>query len=171
MMSPSPLEIPILEDVGPLTPEVGDWAEDKYRLVKLYANLFTTSMRRKWEELIYIDLFAGAGRARVRGAERIVPASPLLALSVDPRFDRHMGRHPKVAHRPPARRQDLGPVSDGIVRPLGPSRGDPARGRRRGMGSRFAAGCPPDCTLGSPEGDSRPELWRPESPGSGGLRA
>ncbi|HUP25918.1 MAG TPA: three-Cys-motif partner protein TcmP [Thermoanaerobaculia bacterium] len=89
-MSRSPLEIPTLEDDGLLTPEVGDWAEDKYRLVKLYANLFTTSMRRKWEELIYIDLFAGAGRAKIRGAERIVPASPLLALSVDPRFDRHI---------------------------------------------------------------------------------
>jgi three-Cys-motif partner protein len=89
-MSPSPLEIPTLEDDGLLTPEVGDWTEDKYRLVNLYANLFTTSMRRKWEELVYIDLFAGAGRAKIRGAERIVPASPLLALSVDPRFDRQI---------------------------------------------------------------------------------
>lgn len=87
-MSSSPIEIPSLEDDGLLTPEVGDWAEDKYRLVKLYADLFTTSMRDKWDELCYVDLFAGAGRARIRGTDRIVTASPLLALSVEPRFDR-----------------------------------------------------------------------------------
>lgn len=47
-------------------------------------------MRRKWEELIYVDLFAGTGRARIRGTERIVPASPLLALTVEHPFDRYV---------------------------------------------------------------------------------
>lgn len=89
-MSPSPIEIPTVKDDGLVTPEVGDWAEDKYRLVRLYADLFTTSMRKKWDELVYVDLFAGAGRARIRGTERIVAASPFLALNVEPRFDRHV---------------------------------------------------------------------------------
>jgi three-Cys-motif partner protein len=89
-MSPSPIEIPTFEDDGLFTPEVGDWAEEKYRLVRLYADLFTTSMRNKWDELVYVDLFAGAGRARIRGTGRIVAASPFLALSVEHRFDRHV---------------------------------------------------------------------------------
>lgn len=89
-MSSSRIEIPTLEDDGLVTPEVGDWAEDKYRLVKLYASLFTTSMRNKWDELVYIDLFSGAGRSRIRGTDRILPASPLLALDLDHRFDRYV---------------------------------------------------------------------------------
>lgn len=89
-MSPRPIEIPFLEDDGLLTPEVGDWAIDKYRLLKLYATLFTTSMRSRWDELIYVDLFAGTGRAKIRGTERIVPASPLLALTVEHPFNRYV---------------------------------------------------------------------------------
>lgn len=89
-MTSSPIELPTLDDDGLLTPDVGDWAEDKYRLVKLYASLFTTSMRGKWDRLVYVDLFAGAGRAAIRGTQRIVPASPLVALNVDHRFDRYV---------------------------------------------------------------------------------
>lgn len=84
------IEIPTLEDDGLLTPEVGDWGEDKYRLVKLYAELFTTSMSGKWEELVYVDLFAGAGRSRIRGKSRIIPASPLLALELKQTFNRYV---------------------------------------------------------------------------------
>jgi three-Cys-motif partner protein len=89
-MSPRPIAIPFLEDDGLLTPAVGDWAIDKYRLLKLYATLFTTSMRSRWDELISVDLFAGTGRAKIRGTERIVPASPLLALTVEHPFDRYV---------------------------------------------------------------------------------
>lgn len=89
-MTSSPIELPTLDDDGLLTPDVGDWAEDKYRLVKLYATLFTTSMRGKWDELVYVDLFAGAGHAAIRGTQRIVPASPLVALNIDHRFDRYV---------------------------------------------------------------------------------
>lgn len=89
-MSPSTIEIPTLEDDGLYTPAVGDWAEEKYRLVKLYGRLFTTSMRGKWDELVYVDLFAGAGRAKIRGKERIVPASPTLALTLEHPFDRYV---------------------------------------------------------------------------------
>lgn len=82
-------ELPALTD-NLSTPVVGEWAEDKYRLVHLYAKLFTTSMRGKWSRLIYLDLFAGAGRSTVRGSGRILPGSPTLALSLDPPFDRYV---------------------------------------------------------------------------------
>jgi three-Cys-motif partner protein len=82
--------LPELEDDGLLTPEVGEWAEEKYRLVGLYDELFPKSMKGKWGSRVYLDLFSGAGRARLKGTKRIVPASPLLALSVSDKFDRYI---------------------------------------------------------------------------------
>lgn len=82
--------LPELEDDGLITPEVGDWGEDKYRLVGYYATLFANSMKGKWGKRVYVDLFAGAGRARLKGTNRIVPASPLLALEVEAKFDRYV---------------------------------------------------------------------------------
>lgn len=83
--------LPNLEDDDLETPEVGSWAEDKYRLVRNYASVFATSMKRKWECRVYIDLFAAAGRSRIEGMRmRVVPASPLLALGIPDRFDRYI---------------------------------------------------------------------------------
>jgi three-Cys-motif partner protein len=78
--------LPTLDDDGLYTPEVGDWAEQKYRLVSSYATMFSTAMRGKWHR-VYIDLFAGAGRAHIKNTQRIVPASPMLALNVPNKFD------------------------------------------------------------------------------------
>jgi len=82
--------LPSLADDGLTTPLVGEWAEEKYQLVSCYAQVFARSMKNKWEQRIYIDLFSGAGRARVRDSGRIVPASPLLALGISDPFDRYI---------------------------------------------------------------------------------
>jgi len=58
-------KLPELKDDGLITPEVGAWADDKYRLVGNYAAMFAISMKKKWECQVYIDIFAGAGRARI----------------------------------------------------------------------------------------------------------
>ena len=68
-----------LIDDGLPTPEVGEWGEEKYRLIQLYAKLFATSMKAKWDYLVYIDLFAASGRSQVRKTNKIIPASPLPA--------------------------------------------------------------------------------------------
>ncbi len=73
-----------------MTVEVGPWAEDKYRLVWNYAKMFATSMKNKWEARVYIDLFAGAGRAKIDNTRQIVPASPLLALDIPDKFDKYI---------------------------------------------------------------------------------
>lgn len=83
-------ELPRVEDDGLLTPEVGAWGERKYRLVAIYAEMFATSMKDKWDCRVYIDLFAGAGRAKLRGSTAIVPASPLLALGIPNKFDKYI---------------------------------------------------------------------------------
>jgi three-Cys-motif partner protein len=82
--------LPELEDDGLITPEVGAWGEEKYRLVGLYAEMFSKSMKGKWGSRVYLDLFAGAGRARIKDTKRILPASPLLALSVVNKFDKYI---------------------------------------------------------------------------------
>jgi len=82
--------LPHLEADGLVTPEVGSWAEDKYRLVRNYAETFTTSMKGKWDHRVYIDLFAGAGRSRIEGSGVIVPASPILALELPHKFDKYL---------------------------------------------------------------------------------
>ena len=73
--------LPSLEDDGLITPVVGDWSEDKYQLARCYASIFATSMKNKWECLVYVDLYSGAGRSRlVDSRGKIVPATPLLVL-------------------------------------------------------------------------------------------
>jgi three-Cys-motif partner protein len=83
-------QLPTLPDDGLITVEVGNWGEEKYRLLNLYAQIFSVSMQGKWDCRVYIDLFAGSGRSRIKGTSRIVAGSPLVALSVDPPFDRYV---------------------------------------------------------------------------------
>jgi len=78
---------PSISDDGLFTPEVGSWSEDKYKLVGLYSRLFATGMKFKWEQRVYIDLYAGAGVAKLRGTEKRVMGSPLIALTVRDPFD------------------------------------------------------------------------------------
>ena len=79
-----------VEDDGLYCPEVGRWAEDKYCLMGMYATLFSTGMKKKWDERIYVDLYAGAGYSRVRGTNTILAGSPILALSVENPFDKYI---------------------------------------------------------------------------------
>jgi three-Cys-motif partner protein len=77
-------------DDGLTTSNIGVWSERKHDLVYLYARMFATSMKKKWDFRLYVDLFAGSGRGRIEGTSRIVLTSPLLALEVPDRFDRYI---------------------------------------------------------------------------------
>ncbi len=41
-----------LGDDGLPTPDVGEWCQEKYRLVSGYAAVFSTSMKNKWEKML-----------------------------------------------------------------------------------------------------------------------
>jgi three-Cys-motif partner protein len=69
---------------------VGSWAEAKYRLLALYDELFSTGMKHKWDQRIYIDLYAGAGYSRIKGTKKILKGSPILALTVTDPFDKYI---------------------------------------------------------------------------------
>ena len=84
------LLLPELQDDRLITPEINSWGEEKYRLVWNYASIFATSMKLKWHCRVYVDLFAGAGRSRIKGTKRIIPASPMLALDVQDKFDKYI---------------------------------------------------------------------------------
>jgi three-Cys-motif partner protein len=79
-----------VEDDGLYIPEVGNWADQKYKLVGGYCDIFTTGMKNLWDELIYIDLFAGAGYAKIKDSNKIRMSSALIAMSVGHKFDKYI---------------------------------------------------------------------------------
>ena len=83
-------ELPPLADDGLITEEIGDWGQEKYRHLHLYCQLFSASLKNKFECRVYIDLFAGSGRSKIKGTNRIVAGSPIVALNVDPMFDKYI---------------------------------------------------------------------------------
>lgn len=74
--------LPDPQEDGLAIPEVGRWSDLKYRHLANYAAIFGTSMKRKWGRRVYLDLFAGAGYARIEGAGQIVRGSPLCAIGI-----------------------------------------------------------------------------------------
>ena len=77
-------------DDGHFIPEVRAWSEQKYKLAGGYADIFTKGMRYKWKQLIYIDLFAGAGYSKIKGTNKILLSSPLIAMSIPTKFDKYI---------------------------------------------------------------------------------
>lgn len=79
-----------VEDDGLIIPTVRRWSEEKYNVLGAYANIFTASMRFKWNQLVYLDLFAGAGYSKIRSTNRIVKSSALIALSLPHKFTKYI---------------------------------------------------------------------------------
>jgi three-Cys-motif partner protein len=80
---------PIVDD-GLIIPEVGPWVDSKYRHIALYDELFSSGMKNKWHQRVYVDLYAGAGYSRIKGSQIAVHGSPLIALSVSTPFDKYV---------------------------------------------------------------------------------
>ncbi|MFC2088831.1 three-Cys-motif partner protein TcmP, partial [Calditrichota bacterium] len=78
------------EEDGLIIPEVGPWSEKKYDLISYYADCFATSMKKKWDCRVYIDLFSGCGYSQIKNTSRIVTGSPLIALQVKDKFDQYI---------------------------------------------------------------------------------
>lgn len=79
-----------LEDDGLYTPEIGLWGVEKYKLVSHYASMFARSMRGKWDCIVYLDLYSGAGRSRLRENRKIINAPPMLLLEQDCKFSKYI---------------------------------------------------------------------------------
>jgi len=83
-------DLETLSDDGLFTPEVGEWSERKYLLLTNYLEIFTRAMADKWGRLVYVDLFAGSGRALLRDSQRIVRSSPMIAMNTTRPFGRYI---------------------------------------------------------------------------------
>ena len=79
-----------VDDDGLIAPDVGGWAETKYRLLALYDGLFSTGMKNKWDQRVYIDLYAAAGHSRIQRTSRYLKGSPVIALTVPDPFDKYI---------------------------------------------------------------------------------
>lgn len=84
-----PIE-PAYQDDGMIMRKVGPWGEYKHRKLGYYAGLFSTSMKNRWDCRLYMDLFAGAGKARLEDSNQVVPGSPLVALGLKEPFDEYI---------------------------------------------------------------------------------
>jgi three-Cys-motif partner protein len=78
------------EPDGLKTTPIGRWALDKYKLVSLYARLFSTGMKNRWLDRAYIDLCAGSGFSQIEGTDQLYYGSPLLAMGVPDPFNRYI---------------------------------------------------------------------------------
>lgn len=81
--------IPV-DDDGLYIPEVGSWGDEKYKLLGGYCDIFTTGMKNLWDSLIYIDLYAGAGYAKIKNSNKIRMSSALIALSIPNLFNKYI---------------------------------------------------------------------------------
>lgn len=69
------------------------WTREKLVYLQKYATAFMTAMAPKrrqgrWDELVYLDLLAGPGRGIDADTGEEFDGSPLIALRVQPAFDR-----------------------------------------------------------------------------------
>lgn len=74
---------------GLLLRDAGYWSKDKLTYLARYMDIFTTSMRQKWST-VYVDLFAGPGKSKVRDTGEVIKGSPLLALDLAYTFNRYI---------------------------------------------------------------------------------
>ncbi len=82
--------IAFVKDDGLIIPEIGTWGLQKYKLMGAYCDIFTSGMRKQWEQLIYIDLFSGAGYAKLKQDGRIIKTSTLIATSIPNKFTKYI---------------------------------------------------------------------------------
>lgn len=70
--------------------DVGPWTEEKHRLVAYYSAQFSGAMKGKFHKRVYIELYAGAGYSQIRDTDRIIPGSPINALTLKHPFDKYI---------------------------------------------------------------------------------
>jgi three-Cys-motif partner protein len=82
--------IPVPQDDGLIKADVGSWAEEKYRLLWNYDTLFSSGMKKKWDQRVYVDLFSGSGVSKLKDSKHLFYGSPMLAIKVPNPFDKYV---------------------------------------------------------------------------------
>lgn len=69
---------------------VGSWSEKKYSLMGGYCEIFNSGIKNRFRNRVYIDLFAGAGFVPIKGRDKILKSSALVALSIPTPFTKYI---------------------------------------------------------------------------------
>lgn len=69
-----------LDDDGLFAPTIKEHSLEKIRIHNYYVSMFTTAMREHWDQLAYVGLFSGAGRAQLSETTEYVETSAMGAL-------------------------------------------------------------------------------------------
>lgn len=81
-------------------PVVGPWARDKLDALARYLDFYSKVLKNQRWETIYLDAYAGGGRAVVRAEESAVPVGPSLfrgEATIDPETRELIDGSPRVA--------------------------------------------------------------------------
>ncbi len=73
-------EVPVDDGLGARC--VGSWSDDKLFYMRRYADIFGKGMKNRWENRVYVDLFAGPGKCRIKSRGIPSEGSPLIALQL-----------------------------------------------------------------------------------------
>ncbi|MBI3791793.1 MAG: three-Cys-motif partner protein TcmP [Gemmatimonadetes bacterium] len=79
-----------LADDGLYLPTIKRHSLEKIRLHNRYADIFAAAMAKKWPQLAYVGLFAGAGRARLADSGEIIETSALAIHRQKVPFTHHI---------------------------------------------------------------------------------
>jgi three-Cys-motif partner protein len=82
--------ITVNDDGLKLPDPVGSWSEKKYSLMGGYCEIFNAGIKNKFTNRVFIDLFAGAGYAPIKGKGKILKSSSLIALSIPTPFTKYI---------------------------------------------------------------------------------
>lgn len=70
--------------------EIGEWSIQKYEILGYYCELFSSGMKNKWPNRVYIDALCGSGRGKVKDTNNIVETSPFMALRASVPFSHYI---------------------------------------------------------------------------------
>lgn len=80
-----------VKDDGMVLPKpVGIWSEKKYSLMGGYCEIFNAGIKNKFNNRVYVDLFAGSGYASIKGKSKILKSSALIVLSIPTPFTKYI---------------------------------------------------------------------------------
>jgi three-Cys-motif partner protein len=79
-----------LADDGHYLPLIKAHSLGKIQRHNYYAELFATSMRKKWPQLAYVGLYSGAGRARIENTGEIIETTAISAVRLPVPFDKYI---------------------------------------------------------------------------------
>lgn len=88
----------LLEKFNPIIPAEDDgfsaepadsWILRKNQIIHQYLQVFSSTMRRKFNYLVYLDLFSGSGLKRI-GDSQFTYGSPILAMDDSNSFSKHI---------------------------------------------------------------------------------